>query len=210
MGWINCSYGNDRVKTKENMKHILLIIMMLFVQGAMAQYVMKPTEHWLELRAHVTHFKDARTFRIADDRGIVHQLALGAVEPPERGQPYFKEALARVTELMKGKEIVVKHRYFDQKGQLLGQIYVDGKWVNKILAEEGLAWYGDPDGDAPELKAVAAKARQEKKGLWKNERAVPPWLRRAGKISYRPGMEFTEPPKVKRYRSTNEPAGVVH
>ena len=28
--------------------------------------------------------------------------------------------------------------------------------------------------------AVAAKARQEKQGLWKNERAVPPWLRRAG------------------------------
>ena len=97
------------------MKSILLIIMMLFAQGVMAQYVMKPTEHWLELRAHVTHFKDARTFRIADDRGIVHQLALGAVEPPERGQPYFKEALARVTELMKGKEIVIKHRYFDQK-----------------------------------------------------------------------------------------------
>ncbi|MBO7620341.1 MAG: hypothetical protein J6T06_07520, partial [Victivallales bacterium] len=71
---------------------LIIMAMLLMMQSAMAQYVMKPTEHWLELRAHVTHFKDARTFRIADDRGIVHQLALGAVEPPERGQPYFKEA----------------------------------------------------------------------------------------------------------------------
>ena len=188
---------------------LIIMAMLLMTQNAMSQYVMKPTEHWLELRAHVTHFKDARTFRIVDDRGVIHQLALGAVEPPERGQPYFKEALARVTELLKGKDIVVKHRYFDQKGQLLGQIYVDGVWVNKILAEEGLAWYGDPDGDAPELKAVAAQAKRENKGLWKNERAVPPWLHRIGKVSYRPGMENTEPPKAKRYRSTNEPAGVV-
>ncbi|MCR4572621.1 MAG: thermonuclease family protein [Lentisphaeria bacterium] len=192
------------------MKYIPLIIVILMSMTSMAQYVMKPTEHWLELRAHVTHFKDAKTFRIADERGIVHQLTLGAVEPPERGQPYFREALARVTELMKGKTIVVKHRYFDQKGQLLGQIYVEGQWVNKILVEEGLAWYGDPDGDAPELKAVAAQARKEKKGLWKNERAVPPWLHRQGKISYRPGMENTEPPKMRRYRSTNEPAGISH
>ena len=68
----------------------------------------------------------------------------------------------------------------------------------------------DPkDPKAAELVADA-KARQEKKGLWKNERAVPPWMHRIGKVSYRPGMENTEPPKAKRYRSTNEPAGVVH
>ncbi|NLG13632.1 MAG: thermonuclease family protein [Lentisphaerae bacterium] len=182
----------------------------LLALTAQAQYVLGPTSRWLELKAKITHYKDARTFRIVDERGIPHQLALGAIEPPNRGQRHFKEALERIKQLTEGKTILIKHRYFDQHGHLLGQLYVDDTWVNKSMAEEGWAWFSDTDDDAPELKQVVHNAKIEKRGLWKNPTPVPPWLHRRGKISYRPGMENEPPPKYRRYQSTNEPAGMTY
>ena len=53
---------------------------------------------------------------------------------------------------------------------------LDGRSINLELVEAGLAWWYEkyaPD-DTP-LAEAEAKARAEKRGLWADPDAVPPW-----------------------------------
>jgi hypothetical protein len=82
-------------------------------------------------------------------------------------------------------------------------------FVNRALLEEGLAWWRDPDGDAPELEGLQAKAQAARIGIWKHGvKIVPPWCWRRGDFSYRKGMETQKPKAFPRFRSTNKPQGV--
>ena len=103
------------------------------------------------------------------------------------------------------KQVRIVHRYFDERGRILGKVFIDKTWANKTLVQEGLAWFGDPDGDCPELADVERLARDKKLGLWKRGTPIPPWYWRRGSRFPRAVGEYERPvSKFPRAQSSNE------
>jgi endonuclease YncB( thermonuclease family) len=162
---------------------------------------------WLELEAVVTDVRDGNQLRVVDGKGTVHLVRLAGCDAPELAQPAGVEARNRLRDLVRNKTVRIVHRYFDEAGRILGKVYADEVWVNEALVRDGLAWFADPDEDAPELGAVAREAQTAKTGLWRQTEPVPPWLWRRGARSVKPDTDLSPPPRVfPRSPSTNDRA----
>ena len=169
---------------------------------------------WLELQAIVTDVLDGDNLRVVDRRRVVHLVRLSGIDAPELSQLGGKAARDRLRELVLEKKIRIEHRYFDQKGRLLGRVFLPEPkgdtgekniWVNRIMLEEGHAWFADPDGDAPELEAVESEARRENRGIWKRSNPIPPWYWCRGVRIMRDEPVRPPRPRFPRYQSANEP-----
>lgn len=164
---------------------------------------------WLRLDAHVDRVVDGNNVRVHDHNNYLIQICLLGSDAPELGQPVGVEARNRLRELIEGRDVVVVHRFVDVAGRTLGSIYIDSTWVNRLLVEEGLAWYFDPYNEVPQLKAFEALAKEQKKGLWQADRPIPPWFWRRGMTTWRDEMAEATLHVYPRFPSTNEPRGVT-
>ena len=176
---------------------LLLVLAALVATGA-------PLAKWLTLYAVVTDVMDGNNIKVRDGKGVVHLVRLSAVDAPELRQPGGLEARALVRKLVLKKNVRIEHHYFDHKGRILGKLYIKDVCLNRRLLEDGLAWFLDPDGDAPEFESCAAKARDKKVGIWRGSTPVPPWHWRRGRFSYREGMEDELPKSFPRSPSSND------
>ncbi len=163
-------------------------------------------EGWLTLYARVLEVKDGNNLRVIDPERCVHQVRLAGLDAPELSQSYGMDAKKRLKELVLKKNVRIVHRWFDERGRILGKVYIGDVWANEALVREGLAWFYDPDGDAPELEKAKREAKAGRKGLWRATNPVPPWWFRRGSMSYRPGMENRYPRVYPRKRSSNKRA----
>jgi len=93
------------------------------------------------------------------------------IDTPEKGEPYYWEALKANQELVEGKRIRLEGDVEDRDkyGRLLRYVWVDGTMVNAELVRLGYAYsYSLP----PDLKYQAhllqleREAREHRLGLW--------------------------------------------
>ena len=101
------------------------------------------------------------------------------VHPTKDVQPFGPEASQFAKNLMPGGstievELGISER--DKYGRLLAYFYVDGKMVNKLLLEKGLARvayiYAPNTKYLDELEAIQKKAQQKEVGIWSIENYV--------------------------------------
>jgi len=121
---------------------------------------------------------DGDTFRTSSGE----KIRLLGINTPEiahgnqAAQSYGREAKRRLTALIAGQTVRLrldkdKH---DKYGRTLAQIYLrDGRWVNAIMVEEGLAHvytFAPNFYWASALLKIEAIARNNMRGLWKSKR----------------------------------------
>ena len=134
-------------------------------------------------------------------------MRLSGSDAPELNQPSGILARDRLRALVQGRTVRLVHRYFDARGRILGKVYLEQTWVNEVLIQEGLAWFGDPDHDCPDLEATARAAKASRRGLWQSSSPIPPWEWRRGARWFKAGMEESQPPPpLRRSPSSNERA----
>lgn len=100
-----------------------------------------------EYRARCVHVIDGDTIDVLMDLGfeISHKmrLRLAGVNTPERGQPGYAEAAQAVSDLILGREVIVRtHKDRQEKyGRYLGEVLAVGadRTVNQILLDNQLA-----------------------------------------------------------------------
>ena len=182
------------------MKYLSLVILLLTSFAAGAREL-----PWLQLFAMVREVKSGDVFRAVDHRRVVHLVRLSGCDAPELGQTGGKEARRELRELILDKQVRIRHRYVDARGRTLGQVYVGKTWVNRAMIASGLAWHYDPYDEFPALQEVEAHARRNDSGLWSEERPIPPWWWRRGKIRPFPQMEEKMPRLFPRRPSSNQP-----
>lgn len=95
-------------------------------------------------QATVDYIVDGDTVDVTIDLGFKiyskQRIRLNGIDTPERGQPLYAEAKARVTELLEGKTVTLKTYKVSKFGQYLGDFLVDdGPTINQTLINEGLA-----------------------------------------------------------------------
>ena len=107
------------------------------------------------------------------------RVRLAHIDCPEikKGQPYNKAAKQFVSDLCFGREVeVLNNAEYDRWGRLVGVIINDKKQnVNKEILRAGLGWHYKKYSSDTSYTNLEIKARDQKIGLWADEKPVPPW-----------------------------------
>jgi micrococcal nuclease len=122
-----------------------------------------------------------------DDDGLI-EVRFSGIDCPESAwpgnwpaQPFSKESKELTRSLVHNKQITARLKGDVTYGRFVGEIYVDGRSLNRELVRAGLAWWNKSyeayDLDYQRLEAVA---RSQRIGLWSDANSTPPWKWRRG------------------------------
>ena len=102
-------------------------------------------------------------------------IRINGIDAPERGQFFGDVAKAHLHWLVSGKTVVLKLKQRDQYGRWIATAYADGMDVGAEMLKEGLAWHYEQYDNSVVYAQLEAEAKRAGRGLWCDERAVPPW-----------------------------------
>lgn len=131
----------------------------------------------------VVGVKDGDTYVfLVDGRELVVRLA--HIDCPEKNQAYGTAAKKFGSDMCFGKMVRLKHtNEFDRNQRLIAEIILpDGRNLNKLLVQNGLAWHFKKYSKDEEYARLEIRARNKKVGLW-SQPAVAPWEWRAQRRS---------------------------
>ena len=138
------------------------------------------------LNGTVAYVVDGDTLAVKDLQGDLVTVRLAGIDSPEKAwegrwgsQAFSASATRFATALAAGKEVTVRLAPDESHGRAVGEVFVDGRSLNRELVRAGLAWwnrkYEPYDYD---LKRLEAAARAARTGLWSERDPVPPWRHR--------------------------------
>ena len=136
--------------------------------------------------------------------GREERVRLYGIDCPEKGQPYSSKAKQFTSSLVFGRTVNVRVVERDRYGRAVAWVTTeDGKNVNAMLVEAGLAWWYRKYAPNNALLSKAEKdARNAKRGVWQETNPTPPWdyrLQRSGfgnGAGYWSGMIKTSSPSI--------------
>lgn len=131
------------------------------------------------LRGKVVSVADGDTLTVFMQDGRWERVRLYGVDCPETGQRGGADAAAFTGELALFEKAEVAVIDTDRYGRSVAIVTLpDGVSLNEALVRNGHAWVYGAYCAIPQClhwKALEKEARKEKRGLWKEERPVPPW-----------------------------------
>ena len=105
----------------------------------------------------------------------VYKIRLTEIDAPERDQPYGSNSTEYLKSLLKEGMVDVDISGTDRYGRKLGRLYWRGKDINRELVSAGYAWVYDQYVTDNSFYENQSKARNSKKGLWKDQNPLEPW-----------------------------------
>jgi endonuclease YncB( thermonuclease family) len=132
-----------------------------------------------ELLGKVVSIQDGDTLNVLVDRKQV-RVHLVDIDAPEKKQAFGNRSRQSLAELCAGKQARVLDQGQDRYSRTLGRVYCSGMDANAEQVRRGMAWVFEryAPRDSP-YHALQSEARQSKRGLWADQRAMPPWEWRA-------------------------------
>ena len=128
-----------------------------------------------QLHLRVVSVHDGDTITGLDESKTQYKIRLDAIDAPELGQPFGQASKKALSEKVFGKDVVVIVKTKDKYGRTVGHILIDGRDVNLMMLEEGMAWHYKHYDRNARLARAEDEARAAKKGLWSDGDPVPPW-----------------------------------
>jgi micrococcal nuclease len=123
----------------------------------------------------VVGVKDGDTFELLKDEATI-VVRFAHIDCPEKKQPFGQKAKQFVSDNCFGENVTLIHNNkYDRYHRLIAEVILeDGRNLNKLLVENGLAWHYkkySKDKSYAELETIA---RQNKIGLWTDTNALNP------------------------------------
>lgn len=125
---------------------------------------------------------DGDTFS-AKVQGVIIKFRLQGIDAPEHDQPYGATSTALLSELIKGRDLVLVYDDVDGYGRIVVETWVGDLNVNAEMVRRGAAWFEREYSPDDTLFWVEEEVRERKVGLWAlplKER-VEPWVWREKK-----------------------------
>lgn len=99
------------------------------------------------------------------------------IDAPESQQAYGKTSRKYLASLIAGKNVFVQESNKDIYQRTLGTIYLEQININAKMVANGFAWAYRYKGivNNNNMLKLESKAKQNKKGLWKDKRPIAPW-----------------------------------
>lgn len=126
------------------------------------------------LTGKVVGIADGDTLTLLVDKQQ-HKIRLEGIDAPEAKQDFGTKAKQALSGYAFGKATTIEYLKSDRYGRILGQVFVDGQWINRQLVADGMAWHFIRYNKSPLLAAAELEAREAKRGLWADGNAIPPW-----------------------------------
>ncbi len=125
---------------------------------------------------NVVGISDGDTIKVLAS-GQAVTVTLYGIDAPEVGQDYSNKAKQALSALVFGQTVTVEAKETDRYKRTIGKILLqDGRSANEELVSQGYAWwyqkYAKKDARLRDLEALA---KSSKRGLWADQRPVPPW-----------------------------------
>jgi endonuclease YncB( thermonuclease family) len=118
---------------------------------------------------------DGDTITVLDGEKQQHKIRLEGIDTPESHQAFGTQSTKALSEKIFGKQVKVKWEDQDRYRRILGHIYLDDRWINKEMVEEGWAWHYKKYSTDKALSAAESNSRLKKLGLWKDAKPIAPW-----------------------------------
>jgi len=126
---------------------------------------------------------DGDTIEVMQD-GRAVRVRLNGIDRPERKQSFGTRAKQFTSRMAFRKEVQVIEKGKDRYGRTLAEVILpDGRSLNRELVREGYAWWYWKYSDDEDLKRLQGEAREAKRGLWSDPKAIPPWTFRQGGVT---------------------------
>ena len=124
---------------------------------------------------HVVGVTDGDTITVLDEGKHQIKVRLWGIDTPEKKQAFGSRAKEALSSKVFGREIKLEEKSKDRYGRTVANIYLDGRWINKELVEEGMAWHYKQYAKSSELAEAERLAKEKKLGLWLDKNPIPPW-----------------------------------
>lgn len=135
------------------------------------------------LTGRVVGIADGDTLTILDKSNAQVKIRLAAIDAPEKAQPFGQKAKAKLSDLCYNKQANIKVVDIDRYGRTVGEVECAGTNANEAMIRSGLAWvYRKYAKGYSDLYPIEEEAKAEKRGLWADPNAIPPWDFRKGAL----------------------------
>ena len=156
------------------------------------------------LSGRVVRVTDGDTIVVLDASNTQHKIRLQGIDAPERGQTFGTKSKEHLSDLVAGKTVAVDYSKRDRYQRIVGKVLLDGKDMNLVQVQDGMAWhykkYKDEQTTDDRIAYSDAEldARRHKRGLWVDGNPIPPWEYRKAKRQQMKDMEsFTDKSKAR-------------
>ena len=118
------------------------------------------------------HDGDTITIRTTE----TSKIRLYGIDAPELKQPHGQAAKHALSEMTFGKSVHITPMSKDRYGRIVAKVEAGGVDVNRVMVEQGNAWWYVQYAkyDMP-LANAQSRAQAEKLGLWADPNRVAPW-----------------------------------
>lgn len=133
------------------------------------------------LSGRVTSVADGDSFTLVDAKKKMWRVRIQAIDAPERRQSFSRASLTSLKSMLQGKEVIVAIHEQDDYGRVVGRVSVGGRDAGLEQLRAGMVWFYTHYGRdldprvRDEYIAAQRDARNAKRGLWSDVRAMPPW-----------------------------------
>ena len=139
------------------------------------------TAHAETVTGRVVGVADGDTITVLDADKVQHKIRLVGIDAPEKKQPFGNRSKESLSALVFDKTVDVETSKRDRYGRQIGKVLVNGRDVNLVQVELGMAWFyrqyqrEQSPNDRRLYEAAEDAAKAEKRGLWRDADPVPPW-----------------------------------
>ncbi len=157
-----------------------------FLTLSLALLCCLPAGAWT-LTGRVSAVVSGDTIKVVDDRKVQHTVRLAGLDAPEKFQAYGQRSLDSLRELVFQRGVAVEIPGNDRKAARRGKVLIQGRDVNLEQISQGMGWLdrsqavGLSAADREAYAVAEAQARQQRAGLWRDARPIPPWEYRQGR-----------------------------
>ncbi|MCP1771268.1 endonuclease YncB(thermonuclease family) [Neisseria perflava] len=130
----------------------------------------------------VTKVSDGDTIHVTDSNGRKHKIRMANIDAPELHQAYGTRSRDALQAAADGEKVTVRVYELDRYQREVAQVWQGDTDLNLQQIRQGVAWhyaaYAKKQQDKADYNAYAAaqeKAKQQRKGLWRNRNPQAPW-----------------------------------
>lgn len=158
---------------KKLIKNLYLILPILFLLPAFSQTQV--------IQVKVVGVIDGDTITVLLKDKSQKQVRIKGIDAPELPQAFGTEARQKLSDLILNKIIVIEYLKFKPDGQILGNVFLNGKDVGLEMIQTGFAWLDDEQeellnsNNRSRYESSETNARSQSIGLWQDQAPIPPW-----------------------------------
>ena len=124
---------------------------------------------------YVYDVTDGDSIKVINSDKIKFRVRLIGIDAPEINQAFGKRSKQFLIDKILNQKITLDVEGEDKYNRKLANIYFNDEWINLLMVESGHAWHYVKYSDNKYLQGAQDEAKSNKKGLWKNKEAIPPW-----------------------------------